>query len=63
MGSLGADPSEGSLAGLGGCLAGLGWVSVALLLLCEVLGLRLRVTSFKVLAKDGMAALKRWTWL
>ena len=28
-----------------------------LLLLCEVLGLRLRVTSFRVLAKVGIAAL------
>jgi hypothetical protein len=35
MGSLGAV--------LGGCLAGLGGVSIALLLLCEVLRLRMRV--------------------
>ena len=57
MCSLCAGPSEGSLVGLGGCFAGLGVVSVALLLLCEVLGLRLRVTSFKVLVKVEMTAL------
>ena len=52
MVSLGA-----GLAGLGGYLAGLGGLSVALLLLCEVLGLQLRVTSFRVLTKVGIAAL------
>ena len=50
MGSLSAGPSGGGLAGL--CR-----VSVALLLLCEVLELRLRVTSFRVLAKVGIVAL------
>jgi hypothetical protein len=54
MGFVCAGPSGGGLAGLGGCLSG---VSVALLLLYEVLGLWLRVTSFRVLAKDGIAAL------
>ena len=43
--------------GLGGCLAGLGGVSIDLLLLCEVLGIRLRAMSFRVLAKVGTAAL------
>jgi hypothetical protein len=33
-----------------------------LLLLCEMLGLWVRVTSFRVLAEVGIAALYRWTW-
>ena len=57
MVSLGESPSGGGHAGLGGCLAALGGVSVALLLLCEVLGLRLRVMSFRDLVKDGYCCL------
>lgn len=56
VGPLCVGPGGGP-AGLGGCLAGLGGESIDLLLLCEVLGIRLRAMSFRVLAKVGTAAL------
>jgi hypothetical protein len=40
----------------------LGGVSIDLLLLCEVLGLRFRGMSFRVREKVSNAALYRWTW-
>lgn len=49
-------PGEAT-AVLGRCLASLSRVSVSLLLLCEVLGLRLRVMFFRVLAKVGNCCL------